>query len=64
LIRGFFRTFHRPVHIIGFPFAGGQQRPGPELAPKWLLEQEWLKEMERKGGVSSEMVAVTNEKCN
>lgn len=51
----------RPVHIIGFPFAGGQQRAGPELAPVWLLEQQWLKEMK---GVTSEMVQVTNPKCN
>ena len=56
-----FRGFHRPVHIIGFPFAGGQQRPGPEEAPKWLLSQQWLKDMK---GVTSEMVQVTNEKCN
>ncbi|TNV77192.1 hypothetical protein FGO68_gene7854 [Halteria grandinella] len=58
------RAFHRPVHIIGFPFAGGQQRPGPEEAPKWLFEQEWLHQMEKKGGVSKEMIQVTNQKCN
>ena len=52
------------MHIIGFPFGGGQEKPGPELSPVWLLEQPWLKEMERKGGVSSEMVQVTNPKCN
>ncbi len=59
--RTFSTAIHRPVHILGFPFGGGQQRPGPELAPVWLLEQQWLKEMK---GVTSEMVKVTNGKCN
>lgn len=56
-----FSQIYRPVHVIGFPFAGGQQRPGPEEAPVWLLEQEWLKNREK---VSTEMVKVTNPKCN
>lgn len=52
------------MHIIGYPFAGGQEKSGPEEAPVWLLSQPWLKDMEKKGGVSSEMIAVTNPKCN
>ena len=59
-----FSSVQRPVHIIGFPFAGGQEKSGPEEAPVWLLSQPWLKDMEQKGGVSSEMIDVTNPKCN
>ncbi len=59
-----FSTVHRNAHVIGFPFAGGQEKPGPELSPLWLVEQPWFKEMERKGGVTSEIVKVTSPKCN
>jgi arginase family enzyme len=52
------------VHVIGFPFAGGQQRAGPEEAPHWLFAQDWLHAIEKKEGLTKEMVPVTNPKCN
>ncbi len=27
----------KKVHIIGYPFAGGQGKQGPELSPGWLF---------------------------
>ena len=54
----------RNVHIIGYPFAGGQGKPGPELSPAWLFKQEWIQKMEDSQNLSVEMVAVTNPKCN
>jgi hypothetical protein len=27
----------KKVHIIGYPFAGGQGKSGPELSPGWLF---------------------------
>ncbi|CDW81120.1 arginase [Stylonychia lemnae] len=59
--RFFSTSIERHVHVIGFPFAGGQQRPGPEEAPEWLLQQKFL---QNRNGVSTEMVNVTNRKCN
>lgn len=56
-----FSTFERKVHIIGYPFAGGQPRSGPELSPDWLFDQKWIRE---KNGVSLEMIEVTNRKNN
>lgn len=52
------------VHVIGYPFAGGQGLQGPELSPGWLFRQEWLQNLEVTQGVSVEMVAVSNPKCN
>ena len=52
------------VHVIGYPFAGGQGQQGPELSPGWLFRQDWLQDLEVNKGVSVEMVAVSNPKCN
>ena len=30
-------TDDKKVHIIGYPFAGGQGLQGPELSPGWLF---------------------------
>ena len=27
---------NKKVHIIGYPFAGGQVKQGPELSQEWL----------------------------
>ena len=50
--------------MIGYPVAGGQGLQGPELSPGWLFRQEWLQNLEINSGVSVEMVAVSNPKCN
>jgi hypothetical protein len=57
-------TDNKKVHIIGYPFAGGQGLQGPELSPSWLFRQEWLHSLEENSGLSVEMVAVSNPKCN
>ena len=54
----------KKVHIIGYPFAGGQGKSGPELSPGWLFRQDWLQSLEDNAGVSVEMVAVSNPKPN
>jgi len=54
----------KKVHIIGYPFAGGQGLQGPELSPSWLFRQEWLHSLEENSDLSVEMVAVSNPKCN
>ena len=54
----------KKVHIIGYPFAGGQGKSGPELSPGWLFRQDWLQSLEENAGVSVEMVAVSNPKPN
>jgi arginase len=57
-------TPQNKVHVIGYPFAGGQGLSGPELSPGWLFRQDWLQDLEVNKGVSVEMVAVSNPKCN
>jgi hypothetical protein len=54
----------KKVHIIGYPFAGGQGLQGPELSPGWLFRQEWMQNMEDQQNVTVEMIAVSNPKCN
>jgi len=51
----------RNVHILGYPFAGGQGRSGPELSPAWLFEQQWIQPRE---GLSLEMIDVSNPSSN
>ena len=50
------------IHVIGYPFAGGQPKAGVELTPEWLQNQKWFKEMDNT--CSFEMVEVTNKNCN
>ena len=57
-------TEKKKVHIIGYPFAGGQGLQGPELSPGWLFRQDWLHSLEENSCLSVEMVAVSNPKCN
>jgi spore germination protein GerM len=32
------------MHVIGYPFAGGQTKEGANLSPGVLRDQEWFKE--------------------
>lgn len=56
-----FSSFNRQMHILGYPFAGGQGRAGPEKSPAWLFSQPWI---QNRVGVSLEMIDVSNPNNN
>lgn len=57
----YFSTIKRHAHILGYPFAGGQGRQGPELSPGWLFEQPWI---QPRDGLTLEMIDVSNPSSN
>eukprot|EP00347_Sterkiella_histriomuscorum_P019066 403343088 len=56
-----FSNLQRHIHVLGYPFAGGQGRAGPELSPAWLFTQQWI---QNRKGVSLEMIDVSNPNNN
>jgi len=52
------------VHVLGYPFAGGQKKPGPELTPDWLFQQDWFLDKTSRGLMTVENVPVSNSKSN
>jgi arginase family enzyme len=58
------RLFSTKVHVIGYPFAGGQPRGGTETTPDWLFRQPWFKDLCKEYDVTTEMVNVTSRDSN
>lgn len=52
------------VHIIGFPFAGGQGVRGVENTPIWLIQSGWFKDMKAEGKVTMQMLDIDDRQSN
>lgn len=56
----------RKIKVLGYPFAGGQNRSGVELTPSWLENQFWFKNMANlsNGNIEYEEIKVSDPTSN